>query len=129
MTLARQRLGRDAERLAARRLRERGWRIIVRNARPSANGVSGELDLVCLDGETLVFVEVKAGRPDSELGPEAPALAVGGRKQLRLRRLARAWLCEAPRLRFDQLRFDVIGVTIGPGGEVLAFDHIEDAFR
>ena len=125
MTLARQRLGRDAERLAAARLRERGWRIIVRNARTR----SGEIDLVCLDGGTLVFVEVKAGRSGSTGGPEAPALAVGRRKQLRLRRLARAWLGDAPRLRFDQLRFDVIGVTVGDGGEVLAFDHIEDAFR
>lgn len=125
MTIGRQRLGRDAEQLAANRLRRRGWTIVARNARTRA----GEIDLVCLDGRTLVFVEVKAGRTGSAGGPETPALAVGRRKQIRLRRLARAWLGDAPRLRFDQLRFDVIGVSVGPAGEVLAFDHIEDAFR
>ena len=58
MTIARQRLGRAAEGLVARRLERAGWRIVARNARTA----SGELDLIALDGATLVFVEVKAGR-------------------------------------------------------------------
>ncbi len=78
MTFARQRLGRTAEELVAARLERSGWRIVERNVRHP----SGELDIVALDGGTLVFVEVKAGRAGATLGPERPAHAVGPRKQL-----------------------------------------------
>ena len=125
MTHARQRLGRIAEALAAERLHGGGWSIIARNARTRR----GELDLIALDGRTLVFVEVKAGREASELGPERPALAVGPRKQRRLRLLARGWLAEAVRVpAHERLRFDVIGVSFGHDGGVAAYEHIRDAF-
>lgn len=123
MTIARQRLGRSAERIAADRLQGSGWLLIERNARTRY----GELDLVALDGRTLVFVEVKAGRAGSSAGPERPALAVDRRKQLRLRRLARLWLAGGRAPQFDHLRFDVIGVTFRDG-RVADFDHIRDAF-
>ena len=84
MTYARQRLGRRAEQLVAERLRRSGWRIVDRNARLT----TGELDLVALDGATLVFVEVKAGRAGALVGPERPAHAVGPRKQAKLRTVA-----------------------------------------
>src|SRR5918996_1371726 len=92
MTVARQRLGRAAEALAADRLSRAGFAIVARNVRVRTPEVGGEIDLIALDGHALVFVEVKAGRAGSRAGPERPALAVGRRKQLRLRRLARAWL-------------------------------------
>ena len=125
MTHARQRLGRIAEALVAERLCRGGWRIIARNARTR----QGELDLIALDGRTLVFVEVKAGREASALGPERPALAVGPQKQRRLRRLARGWLAEAvPIPAHERLRFDVVGVSFGGDGGVAAYEHIRDAF-
>jgi putative endonuclease len=125
VTHARQRLGRIAEGLVAERLLRAGWRIVARNARTR----QGELDLVAIHGRTLVFVEVKAGREASELGPERPALAVGPQKRRRLRRLARGWLAEAVRVpAHDQLRFDVIGVSFGRDGAVVAYEHIRDAF-
>ena len=52
----------------------------------------GEIDLIALDGRTLVFVEVKALRATSLAGPERPAMAVGHRKRHKLRSLALAWL-------------------------------------
>lgn len=124
MTAARQTLGRTAERLVATRLRRRGWRILERNARTR----TGEIDLVCLDGRTLVFVEVKAGRIGARLGPERPALAVGPRKQRRLRLLAREWLGagRAPS-GLAGYRFDVVGVSFS-GDRVADVDHIRDAF-
>ena len=124
MTVARQRLGRAAEELVARRLRSSGWRLIERNARTR----TGELDLIALDGSTLVFVEVKAGRTGSEYGPVAPAHAVGPRKQQRIRRLAREWLAanRGPS-GVAGYRFDVVGVSFsrdrGPN-----IDHIRNAF-
>ncbi|MBN1441092.1 MAG: YraN family protein [Planctomycetes bacterium] len=54
-------LGRRGERIAARYLRRRGMRILARNVRMSP----GEIDLVALDGGSLVFVEVKSRGPGS----------------------------------------------------------------
>jgi putative endonuclease len=124
MTAARQRLGRNAERLVARHLERRGWKVVERNARTAG----GEIDLVALDGGTLVFVEVKAGRRGARSGPERPALAVGPRKQRRLRLLAREWLAAggAPS-GVAGYRFDVVGVSFG-GDRLPDLDHIRNAF-
>jgi putative endonuclease len=128
MTAARQTLGREIEDLVARRLEGRGWRILARNARPGM--VRGELDIVALDGSTLVFVEVKARRAGSSLGPETPAMAVTHRKQAKLRSLAAAWLRERsgrmPRHR--ELRFDVVGVLVDATGRPVDWEHLREAF-
>jgi putative endonuclease len=124
MTFARQRLGRSAEQLVATRLESSGWRIVGRNVRLP----SGELDIVALDGSTLVFVEVKAGRTGASLGPERPAHAVGRRKQLKLRRLAREWIAERRGPSgVAGYRFDVVGVSFGRDG-LADVDHIRQAF-
>jgi putative endonuclease len=125
MTQARLRTGRIAEDLVARRLAGAGWEILERNARTR----HGELDLVALDGRTLVFVEVKAGREGSAYGPERPVLAIGPRKQLRVRRLAAAWMAERRSVpRYDRIRFDAVGVTLDRSGRVTDVEHIENAF-
>ena len=124
MTFARLRLGRAAEELVAARLERSGWRIVGRNIRLP----SGELDLVALDRDTLVFVEVKAGRTGASVGPERPAHAVGRRKQLKLRRLAREWIAERRGPSgVAGYRFDVVGVSFGPDG-LADVDHIRAAF-
>ena len=124
MTYARLKLGRAAERLVAERLVQAGWQIVTRNARLP----SGELDLVALDGRTLVFVEVKAGTAAAAHGPERPAHAVGRRKQLKLRRLAREWIAEGRGPSgVAGYRFDVVGVRFGPDG-VADVNHIRQAF-
>lgn len=109
----------------AARLASAHWEIVERNARTRY----GELDLVALDGRTLVFVEVKAGRADSAFGPERPVLAVDRRKQRRIRRLAAAWMAERRDCpRYSAIRFDAIGVTFDHAGRVTDYEHIEDAF-
>ena len=126
MTAARQTLGRAAEDLVARRLVASGWRIVARNHRTRY----GELDLIAIEGSTLVFVEVKAGRAGAELGPEHPAHAVGPRKRTQIRRLARNWLAADDRPRpsgVSGYRFDVVGVSFGRDG-LADVDHIRDAF-
>jgi putative endonuclease len=124
MTIARQRLGRRAEDLAAARLVRSGWRIVERNVRLP----SGEIDLIALDRGTLVFVEVKGGRAGATVGPERPAHAVGRRKQLKLRRLAREWIAERRGPSgVSGYRFDVVGVSFGPDG-LADVDHIRAAF-
>jgi putative endonuclease len=119
VTAARQRLGRAAEELAAKRLGASGMALIAQNARvrDPDSGLVGELDLIGLAGRTLVFVEVKAGRAGRRSGPERPALAVGKRKQLQIRRLARAWLAAVSGTPYHTgIRFDVVGVTYGRDG-------------
>jgi putative endonuclease len=125
VTIARQRLGRRAEELVAQALTAAGWRIIERNARTRA----GELDLIALDGPVLVFVEVKAGREGSVAGPLRPAHAVGPRKQIQIRRLAREWLASGASrgLGVSGYRFDVVGVSFDRHGRA-DVDHIRNAF-
>jgi len=125
MTRTRQRLGSRAEDLVAARLAAAGWRVLERNARSR----HGELDIVALDDRTLVFVEVKAGREGSAYGPERPVLAVGPRKQSRIRRLAAAWMAERRDLpRYTAIRCDVVGVTFDRAGRVIEVEHITGAF-
>jgi putative endonuclease len=129
VTLARQRLGRSAEALVASRLAAQGFSILARNARIGAAEAIGEIDLIALDGDSLVFVEVKASRAGTNHGPARPALAVDRRKQLRLRRLARAWLAERELLpRFRALRFDVVGVRLDGSGGTVGWEHLRNAF-
>ncbi len=86
-------------------------------------------DLVALDGSTLVFLEVKAGREGSDFGPERPVLAIGPRKQRQVRRLATAWMAERrDQPPYDEIRFDAVGVTFDRAGAVTDYEHIEGAF-
>jgi len=88
--------GRASEARAAAFLRSRGLRILQQNLR----GPSGEIDIVALDGATLVFVEVKARR-SARFGPALAA--VDARKRRRLRNAAADYLqfVDAVRVRFD----------------------------
>jgi putative endonuclease len=125
MTLQRQHLGRTAEDLVTARLVAAHWEILKRNARTRY----GELDIVALDGRTLVFIEVKAGRANSAYGPERPVHAVDRRKQQRIRRLATAWLGERRGLPYyAEIRFDAVGVSFDRAGRVIEVEHIEGAF-
>jgi putative endonuclease len=125
MTGTRIRLGRAAEDLVTSRLVAAGWEIVERNARTRF----GELDIVALDGATLVFIEVKAGREGAEYGPERPILSIGPRKQRQVRRLATAWMAErreAPR--YAEIRFDAVGVSFDRFGRLTDLEHIGGAF-
>jgi putative endonuclease len=125
MTIQRQRIGRAAEDLVAARLVAANWEVIERNARTRY----GELDIVAIEGRTLVFVEVKAGREGSTFGPERPVLAVGHRKQQRVRRLAIAWMAERRDVPYyAEIRFDAIGVTFDRAGRAIDVEHLEAAF-
>jgi putative endonuclease len=117
---ARQDFGTHAERLAAEYLLARGYRILAHNYRTRG----GELDLVALHGDTLVFVEVRARHSDAH---GAPFETVDRRKQRRVARAAETWLVENGRTRAFA-RFDVISVLAAPGGAP-AIEHLEHAFE
>jgi putative endonuclease len=128
VTAARQHLGRLGEDIVAARLEADGWRIVARNARVPE--VRGEIDLIAVERQTLVFVEVKARRAGAVLGPEQPVMAVGARKRAKLRSLALAWLRDpgsaVPAHR--ELRFDVVGLRLDAAGTVVEWQHLRGAF-
>ncbi|HXW84636.1 MAG TPA: YraN family protein [Candidatus Binataceae bacterium] len=112
---ARLRLGSFGERLAARHLRRRGYRIVARNFRAPG----GEIDLVALDGGTLVFIEVKT-RTDERFG--TPAEAVDEDKQNHIRVAAAGF----PRRRGVPTRFDIVAILGRPGA--YRVEHLKNAF-
>ena len=117
---ARESLGRRGERAAERYLKRRGYKIIGRGNRSKW----GELDLVAVDGKTVVFVEVKT-RNDSTT--DHPAESVDAAKQRRLTRLAVAFLKHHKLLEYPA-RFDVVAVTWPSGTRRPTIEHIRSAF-
>ena len=112
------RLGKEGEDAAATLLKRKGYALLDRNWRQARL----ELDMVCRDGDTIVFVEVKTRGSDKHGGP---AYAVSQSKQRTLCRAARAWL--AAHEAWDQpCRFDVICAL--RNGSTLHLEHFCHAF-
>lgn len=111
MPHARRIFGDAGERLAERALVERGWRVIERNARTRY----GEIDLVCHDGRSFVFVEVKTRRSSSFV---SAVEAVGPQKIARLEHLAESWLALHGR-RNAPWRMAVAALTVATTGPQL----------
>jgi putative endonuclease len=113
-------LGQRGEAAAARYLRRLGYKIVARSHRDSI----GELDLVAVDGRTVVFVEVKTRR-SSEGGH--PADAVDADKQRRLTRLALHFLKQHGLLE-SRSRFDVVAITWPDDNRRPRIEHFQNAF-
>ena len=115
------RQGVRGEKLASKFLRGRGYKILYRNFKVRG---AGEIDVVCREGDTLVFVEVKTRRRE-DFG--RPVEAVGREKQLRVSQGGLAWLrlLDNPDVSF---RFDVVEVFLPEDGEPRC-ELIQDAFE
>jgi putative endonuclease len=112
-------LGRRGEAVAEAFLRARGYRIVARNYRCRA----GEIDLVALDGPTVVFVEVRSRRGD-RMG--TPLESVVGRKQAQVARVAQHFSAAHGWVDRDA-RFDVVGIRFDV--EPPAVEHVRSAFE
>jgi len=113
--MERQRIGQAAELAAVEFLRSRGVCVTLRNWRYRL----GELDIVGLDGDTLIIVEVRK-RSSNRFG--GAAASVDARKQNKLRRAAALLLQQRKELAGLKVRFDVVAVS--PAG----IDWIKHAF-
>ena len=100
-------LGPAGEQAAARFLQQLGYRIVARGHRQRL----GEIDLIALDGDCLVFVEVKTWSSGDD---GDPSLAVDRRKQEKLSRAALVYLKRRGLLE-QQCRFDVVSI-VWPAG-------------
>jgi len=113
-------VGQRGESIAEAYLRGQRFTILEKNYR----GKTGEIDIVAREGDTIVFVEVKARR-NLAYGP--PQLAVTPFKQRQISRTALTWL--AHRKRADAAaRFDVIAIIL-PDHDVPKIEHIRNAFE
>ena len=113
--------GARGEKLACGFLRRQGYKILYRNFRARHGG---EVDIVCRDGDTLIFVEVKTRRHDDLVRPSE---AINAAKRKLLSRGALAWLqlLDNP----DILsRFDVVEIVLVENEEP-RFELIRDAFE
>ena len=113
-------LGVRGEKCAARYLKSHGYRILLRNYSCSA----GEIDLIALDGQTLVFVEVKS-RSDECFARAESALTFTKRR--RLSRAARCYIQQKHPHNWPA-RFDVIAVIMPADGSPLV-RHTQNAFH
>ena len=111
--------GQKGEAAAARYYLDRGCRLLAHNYRTRM----GELDLVLMEGETVVIAEVKA-RSETRRGPAAEA--VGPAKQRRIILAAQRFLQQSGLSEYP-VRFDVVEVTPAEGG--LLVHCIRSAFE
>ncbi|GBE41847.1 MAG TPA: YraN family protein [Nitrospirae bacterium] len=111
-------LGQHGEELAVKFLREKGYKIKIRNYKTRI----GEIDIIAGDGDTLVFIEVKT-RESLEYGH--PFEAVNARKRKKIANVAMLYL-----KRFEELppcRFDIVSIYINNG--IPECELIKDAFE
>ncbi len=98
-----------------------GYKIVARGAKQT----HGELDLVAVDGRTVVFVEVKTRRTHDA---GSPAEAVDAHKQQQLTRLALGYLKRHGLLEYAA-RFDVVAITWPEEAKTPTVQHIKNAFE
>jgi len=114
-------LGAFGERVAARHLRRRGYRIIVRDYRCDL----GQIDLIAAQGAMLVFVEVKTRGGDDK--PFDGANPVHSEQREQIVRAAKYFL-RHPAAHDRPARFDVVMVSVSSEGKTHV-EHEEDAWR
>ena len=115
----RQTLGKQGEELACRELRRRGYAVLARRYRTRF----GEIDIVCEDHQTIVFVEVKARRT-KKYGEAIEALSFSKRR--RIGAMALDYLAWTGRVN-DPCRFDVVAID-GLGTRAQTIRVVTDAF-
>ena len=116
----RQTLGISGENLACAELQRRGYAILDRRYRTRF----GEIDIIARDGQTIVFVEVKARLTDDFGGAAA---AITGWKQRRIAAMALDYLSRR-HLHECPCRFDVVAIDFDPAGpRVIVYPNAFDS--
>ncbi|MCG8573416.1 MAG: YraN family protein [Flavobacteriales bacterium] len=110
-------LGKSGEELAAKYLKEKGYRVLDRNYRFKGS----EVDLFCEFDNQLVVVEVKTRQSSYLAGPEE---TVSISKQRSIIKVTNQYIMERE---IDwECRFDIVSVILN--SKELKIDHLEDAF-
>ena len=111
--------GNRGEELASKYLEKKGFLIVERNFRTRF----GEIDIVCRDGQTLVFVEVK-----TKIGHDfgEPEEMVNKSKIGKVKRMGEVYLQDN---KLDvACRVDVVAIVMESGGEVERIEHYQAVY-
>lgn len=119
-------LGKKGEKMAEKFLVEKGLEILEKNYRVKM----GEIDLICLEHSTIVFVEVKT-RSNREFG--FPEEAINERKKQKLKIVADCYISDyrnKNNIKDFELdcRFDIISVYLALKDENSYIKLIKNAF-
>ena len=126
-SLYRARTGREGEDFVAEALQAKGWTICARNWRKR----EGEIDIIALDGEALVFVEVK-NWPGGQF--DDLERVINASKRSRMISVAERYIAENPQHAERIVRFDVVFTEVrgdaaaGAASAEEGMVHIEGAF-
>ena len=96
--------GRAGEIAAVFLLEKKGMQILEKNFRSR----SGEVDIIAIDGETLVFIEVKTW---SAYGIDALEQAIDNKKCRKIIETSKYFLLLHRKYRYMAIRFDVIFIS------------------
>jgi putative endonuclease len=113
-------LGQRGEDAAVRYLKRKGYHILARGH----DSRLGELDIIAVDGRTVVFVEVKT-RQSGDAGH--PAEAIDELKQRRMTQAALAYLKAQGLLKYAA-RFDVVAIVWPENSRRPSIEHFQSAF-
>lgn len=119
MRTTKQLVGDQSEDLAVAHIERAGLRVLLRNYRVRG----GEIDCIALDGDTLVFVEVRYRKSNLFGGAAA---SIDARKQQRIIHAAQVYLLKHPRQANRPCRFDCVLLDSLHAAQI---DWIKDAFQ
>ncbi len=113
-------LGALGERLAARYLKDKGYKILAANYRLGHK----EIDIIAQLGDLVVLVEVKTAASTSPVKPEEQL------NSLKIRHLKRAaWLyCLEQHLNPNKLRTDLLAISLNRAEKLAKIKHFENIF-
>jgi putative endonuclease len=117
--------GRRSERAAAKFLRGLGYRLLAANVADR----DGELDLLALDGETLVIVEVRSTSSDRPDAIDQTAATVDLRKQKKITEATARFLARRRLLGKIAVRYDVLVLSWPESAREPTIRHIPHAFE
>ena len=113
--------GAGGESLAHKLLIDKGYRVLERNFRTRF----GEIDLICVDGDTLVFVEVKL-KTGEDFG--TPEEMINQRKLSKVQRMAEVFIQRGGSAKLPEIyRIDVVAIVLDEFGGVKRIDHYKNA--
>jgi putative endonuclease len=115
--------GKAGEIAAVRYLVEQGYAIIQTNWRCRI----GELDIVAMKKQTLVFIEVRTRSAHSLSMYGTPEESITQKKQLKLRKLAQVYI-QQNKILMSAIRFDVVCVILNERNEPVSIQLTSEAF-
>ncbi len=117
----RKKIGFEGEKLAAKYLKRKGYKIIQTNYRCKL----GEIDIVAEQNKIIVFVEVRT-KHSEKLG--LPQYSINTAKRGQISRAALCYIKEK-KIVDQTCRFDVIAITFPSDSKEPKLEHIENAFE